>query len=713
VKPETQDPQIAMPSASRLGVVWPPSCAPRHANVAGDGMPAASPRRSTDARLFLVYFVIAAVAWSVFGQTLQHQFVNYDDQTYVYENREVSAGLTWHGFIAAFTQPHAQNWHPLTTISHMVDCQIFGLDPAGHHLSNVLLHTTAALLLFSVLNGMTGVLWRSAFVAVLFAIHPLRAESVAWVAERKDLLSGVFFMLTLAAYVHYVRQPSLRRYLVTLLFFAFGLMAKPTVVALPVFLLLLDYWPLGRFHPDQSWRLPNDSNIKGSLHLLGLGKLLAEKMPFLVLSVASATITIAVQRHTVGYSQELPLSWRISNALISYVTYIGELLWPTKLAVFYPHAADRVTIWQVTLAALFLIVITMIAVMTRKKRPYLFVGWLWYLACLIPVIGIIQVGIQGHADRYTYLPQIGLGIALAWTVADLAPVSRPARNRILAIAGSVIVAVLAWRSWVQTSYWKDSETLWEHAVAVTNQNDVAHNNVAALLMKRGRIDDAIAHYEAALAASSNGETHNHLSTALLHNSLGNALARKGSIDDAIAHYRRAVQLRDDFSDAHSNLAAMLSRKGQIADAITEYEKSVRVPPEDEQSHARLAEMLLQAGRPKEAIVQYRRALEIAPQSANVLNRLAWLLATDSSSEIRNVPEAVGFAERANRLRAGNDPVVLQTLAASYAAAGRFSDAATTAERALRLTDQPALAQMLETEIKLYRAGVARAKGEAN
>jgi tetratricopeptide (TPR) repeat protein len=647
VKLETQQSVTGLPSAAmRSGIIDPVGGEPRPPVHGDRAISVTLPRRAPDHRALFVYLAIAAVSWAVFGQTLGHEFVNYDDQNYVYENREVSAGITRHGLIAAFTQPHAQNWHPVTTISHMIDCQIFGLDPAGHHLGNVLLHTAAALLLFSLLNGMTGAIWRSAFVATMFAIHPLRVESVAWVAERKDVLSGVFFMLTLAAYFYYVRKPSLPTYAASLAIFAFGLMAKPTVVTLPVLLLLLDYWPLGRFRTNQRTNSPNEDNqITSDCHILR-GRVLIEKIPFLILSAASSVITILVQRHTVGYSQGLPMNWRISNALISYVAYIGQLLWPTKLGVFYPHTGDRVTGWQVAAAASLLIGITAIAVITRKQRPYFVVGWLWYFICLVPVIGLIQVGLQGRADRYTYLPQIGLCVALTWTVVDFWPFASAIRNRMLASAATIIIGAFAWQSWVQTSYWKNSETLWQHAVAVTDNNDVAHNNVAALLMKRGRIDDAIVHYRAALAISQNREVRNHLSAALLHNSLGNALARKGSIDDAIDQYGKAVKLRSDFSDARSNLAAMLMRKGKIGEAITEYEKVVVLPPEEAEPHARLADLLLRAGRTEEAMAHYRRALELA-------------------------------------------------------------------ESGLRLTNDPATAQRLEAEVKLYQARIAGTTGRAN
>jgi tetratricopeptide (TPR) repeat protein len=544
--------------------------------------------------LAAIYLALTILTWIVFGQTLDHPFVEYDDQTYVYENPEVTAGLTGHGLVTAFSGVHARNWHPLTTLSHMLDCQLFGLNPAGHHFSSVLFHTLAALLLFTVLRAMTGALWRSALVAAVFAIHPLRAESVAWVAERKDVLSAVFFMLTLGAYVHYARRPSVRRYLLIVLFFALGLMAKPMLVTLPLLLFLLDYWPLARN--------PNGRS--------GWWKSIAEKAPLLLLSFLAAIVTLFAQRTTVNYSGELPVTWRIGNALLSYVAYLGQMIWPAKLAVFYPHTADRLSPWEVALTVLLLGGITALAFVWRKRRPYLLIGWLWYLVALLPVIGFIQVGMQGRADRYSYLPQIGLYIALTWALADWS--LRSNRRRVIfGGAAAVIVGALAWQAWIQTSYWSSTESIWQHALQVTTDNDVAHYNVATLLLERRQLDQAVSHYEKALNIRSDSrETHYHLSIALLHTGLGNALVRKGQLDEALVHYRKAVELRDDFADAHTNLASLLARKGETADAIVHYEKALAIPPEDAPSHIRLAKLLLQLGRNDEAIAHYRRALEL-------------------------------------------------------------------------------------------------------
>jgi Tfp pilus assembly protein PilF len=559
---------------------------PAPANFAQDPVPART--------LLAIYLALTALTWIVFGPTIGHPFVEYDDPDYVYENPQITAGLTSQGLVRAFTSPQIRNWHPLTTISHMLDCQLFGLNPAGHHFSSVLFHTLAVLLLFGVLRAMTGALWRSAFVAAVFAIHPLRAESVAWVAERKDVLSALFFMLTLAAYVYYARQPSVRRYLLLILFFALGLMAKPMLVTLPLLLLLLDYWPLARIQNG----------------LWDWWKIIAEKIPLFGLSLLVAVATLIAQGPTVSYSEELPLTWRIGNALLSYVAYVGQMIWPVRLAVFYPHAADHFSPWKVTLAGLVVGGITVLACAWRKARPYLVVGWLWYLVALLPVIGFIQVGLQGRADRYSYLPHIGLYIALTWGVADWS-FGWNRRPAIFSGAAVAVLGALGWQARIQTSYWRSTETLWHHALEVTTDNDVAHYNVAALLLRRGQVDEAISHYEEALKIQPDDrETRYHLSHALLHASLGNALTQKGRLDEALTHYRKAVELRDDFADAHSNLASLLARKGETSEAIMHYEKAIALPPEDAPSHIGLARLLIQLGRKDEAVAHYRRALEL-------------------------------------------------------------------------------------------------------
>src|SRR5207249_8302714 len=458
--------------------------------------------------------ILAGLTWLVFGQTLWQDFINYDDPRYVYENTTITRGLSISGIAWAFTHIHSLNWHPLTTISHMLDCQLYGLNAGWHHLTNVVLHTLSAMLLVLALQQMTHAVWRSAFVAAVFAIHPLRVESVAWIAERKDVLSGVFFMLTLLAYVYYVRLPDVRRYLVVISMFACGLMSKPMLVTLPFVLLLLDYWPLDRF--------------KGRLW-----KRLAEKIPLLALSAVSSITTFLVQKAAVGQTEDLPILERISNAVVSYVLYIWQMLWPVNLAVFYPHPENRLPLWEIVSCLLLLICITAAAILLRKQRSYLITGWFWYLGMLVPVIGLVQVGWQGHADRYTYLPQIGLYIAGTWALADLTASWR--RQRILlGAAALLVIGALSWSGWIQTSYWRDSERLFTHALAVTRNNDVAENNLGIVSLQRGQLDEAISMLQAAIdLRPENGPAHNNLAKALL---------QKGRVAAAMVHYRQFLKI---------------------------------------------------------------------------------------------------------------------------------------------------------------------------
>ncbi|MFL6529444.1 MAG: tetratricopeptide repeat protein [Chthoniobacterales bacterium] len=547
----------------------------------------------------LLYLLLATLVWVVFGQTLQHQFVAYDDQNYVYENPIISRGLTAEGIRSAFTQPHARNWHPLTTLSHMLDCELFGLDPAGHHLTNVLLHAGAVFLLFSVLRAMTGQVWRCAFVAAVFAIHPLRVESVAWVAERKDVLSALLFMLTVGMYVRYVAAPSFARYAGVVVAFTLGLMAKPMLVTLPFLLCLLDYWPLRRLERGGS---------AGDMMRLR-AKLLLEKIPLLLLSVGTGIATLITQRTTVGYSAQTPLLSRLANAATACVTYIEQMFWPANLAVFYPQPIDGIAVAETVAALTLLALVSCAAWLLRKRCPYFIVGWLWYLICLAPVLGLLPVGLQAHADRYTYLPQIGLYIAVTWFAADFLSHFNRGRWIGVSVAAAVLVC-LTWLSSRQASTWRSTETLWQHAAAVTTGNDVAHYNLALLAAERGDVADTIRHYQTALARSSEREAPSRLSPALLYNGLGVALSLQGRTEEAMAQYRRAVALRDDFADAHTNLATLLLKNGAPAEAIVHYRKALSVPPDDPELHIGLATALREAGQTTEAVAEYRRALDL-------------------------------------------------------------------------------------------------------
>jgi len=559
------------------------------------------------------------------------------------------------------------NWHPVTTISHMLDCQLHGLKAGGHHFTNVLLHSIAAILLFLALQCMTGALWRSAFVAAVFAIHPLRVESVAWIAERKDVLSGVFFMLTLLVYVHYVRAPSIGRYLFVAVVFAFGLMSKPMLVTLPFLLLLLDYWPLNRIGRLAFGKpAARQAVVSGQRSVVSgrFFKLVVEKIPLIALSTVSSVVTFLAQRGAVGWTEQLPVLARINNAVVSYVAYIWQMLWPVKLAVFYPHPEHRLPLWEIIVSLLLLLGMTAVAIALRKQRPYFITGWLWYLGMLVPVIGLVQVGWQGRADRYTYLPQIGLYIVAAWAVSDLIALWRYQRT-ILSAAAILTIAVLSWRAWVQTSYWRDSETLFTHALAVTSNNDVAENN------------------------------------------LGIVFLRKGKLDDAISLLQAAVDLRPENAPAHDNLAKALLQKGQVADALVHYRKLLEIQPENLETRNILGTVLIQQGRIREAIEQWQKALAIQPENGNAMSNLAWVFAASPEDSVRDGARAVELAKNALRISGGKIPMIFRTLAAAYAENGRFREAIETAQHGVALANSqgnPGLAAELQSNIALYQAG---------
>ena len=588
----------------------------------------------------------------VFAQTLRYDFVNYDDPRYVYQNTRITSGISFDNVGWAFSHIHSENWHPLTTITHMLDCQLYGLNAGWHHFSNVLLHCLAVVLLFLTLQHMTDAIWRSAFVAAVFAVHPLHIESVAWIAERKDVLSAVFFMLTLLAYCHYIHAPSTGRYLIVVLVVALGLMSKPMLVTLPFVLLLLDYWPLGRIKRQGS---------DATRHLL---QVVTEKIPLIALAAVSSVVTFLAQRGAIGWTEQLPMPARINNAIVTYVVYIWQMLWPVKLAVFYPHPENRLPTWEIIGALIVLVGITAAAFILRKKAPYLITGWLWYVGMLVPVIGLVQVGWQGHADRYTYLPQIGLCIAITWAVADLT-VSWRFQRIALGAAALLIVGALGWRAWLQTSYWRDSEALFTHALAVTSNNDVALNNLGIIFLEKGQLDEAIFKLQA------------------------------------------AIDLRFEDGPAHNNLAKALFQKGRLAEAMVHYRKVLEIEPENVEARNILGTALIQQGRVSEAIAQWQEALAIQPDNGNAASNLAWVFATCPEDSIRDGARAVDLAQKAMRLSGDKIPMVFRVLAAAYAENGRFFDAIETAQRGADLanrTGNPALASELESNIALYQSG---------
>ena len=565
---------------------------------------AAQPVRSDSDQLYtiVVCVLLAVIVFVVFGRTLGYDFVNYDDNEYVYENPRISNGLSGDGIVWAFTHVHADNWHPLTTISHMLDCQIFGLQPGGHHFSNVLLHALAAIILFLALRQLTQTLWPSAFVATLFAIHPLRVGSVAWVSERKDVLSGVFFMLTLWAYARYVqsKRPTSSQYALVALFFALGLLCKPTLVTLPFVLLLLDYWPLRRF-PGKSF-----------------GALILEKIPLFALSIASCFATLVAQDRAIIAVHQLTFPERIGNAMIAYLAYIGQMFWPVGLSVVYPYP-DGVNMALALLAFAVLLVVSVLFFIRRDKYPFLLIGWLWFLGVLVPMIGIVQVGAQAKADRYTYLSHIGLYILVTWGAVEL--FRRWPRGRAVLIEVAVVVVVaLTAASCIQAGYWQNSEKLWNQALVNTTNNHIAESNLGDVLNKKGQWDQAELHLRKAIQIYPDYPEAN--------NNLGYALANKGNWKDAMVSYRAALKVRPNYVKAHNNLGIALSEQGKTDEALAEFRAALRLDPNYPDAHYNMAAALFRVGRRDEAIVQLRETLRLKPDDKEVREQLGKLGVTN-------------------------------------------------------------------------------------
>lgn len=570
---------------------------------------------------FLVCLFLVIALLAVYWQVQNNGFVNLDDGKYVTENRHVRDGLTRDGFVWAFTTTHANFWHPLTWLSHMLDCQLYGLNPGAHHVTNLLLHIANSLLLFLVFQRMTGAPWPSAVVAALFALHPLHVESVAWASERKDVLSTFFWILTIGAYVRYIERPGLNRYLLVILFFALGLMAKPMLVTLPFVLLLLDYWPFGRLQLKSS---ANNTHIQvqeltdTNYHSKRFVRLFMEKVPLLVLAAASSIVAFLAQQHG-GATKSLALfalENRVANALLSYVIYIGKTIWPQNLAVFYPHPGSSIPTWQVGLAGLLLVSISLWVIRAAKAHPYLSVGWLWYLGTLVPVIGLIQVGDHAMADRYTYVPLIGLFIMLSW---GLPPIADRWLHRkiVLATITATFLSILMVCSWFQVRHWQNSITLFEHALRVTRNNPLAHTDLGVALATRGKLEEAIWHYSEALRIQPN-----YLEARV---NLGSALVEQGTLDEAINHYLHALRIKPDFAGAHYNLGNALARHGKLDKAIKHYLEALRIKPDDAETHNNLGIALATQQRTAEGVAHFREALRMKPDFAEARHNLALTL----------------------------------------------------------------------------------------
>jgi protein O-mannosyl-transferase len=712
------------------------------------------------------------VTWA-FLPALQNGFLNYDDQDYVTANDPVHHGLTWAGVKWAFQSTEAANWHPVTWLSHMLDCQWYGFNPWGHHLTSVLLHAINSMLVFLVLRRMTGAVWRSALVAALFGLHPMHVESVAWVAERKDVLSACFAMLTLWAYSRYAEfkiqnsQFKIREWIwfaAALILFALGLMSKPMLVTLPVILLLLDFWPLARFGPAESGG-PTGQGA-GSGKVACLGRLLLEKWPFFALAFASSVITVVAQ-HGVGAVETLEqvsLTSRVANALAAYVAYIQKCFYAGKLAVFYPY--QEIPAGEALWAGLLLLGVTVVSIRLARSRPYLVVGWFWFLVVLLPVIGLVQVGSQAMADRYSYLPFVGLFLILAWGVFEATPASSLWRLGVSLGCASLLLALFAGtRS--QIRFWRDSVTLFAHAVEVTAPNAMALNNLGMGLFETGKADRAAECFQAALdLAPAFAHAHYNLGTTLAFRgryaeaetrfraalksrpgytdalvSLGSVLAMEGKNEEAEAVLRESVRQRPRDLKLRLNFGNVLAARGKTAEGLAEYYAATRLDPQDAVLRVTLGSWLVDLGQTDEGLVQLqealrlqptaaahemvaavlarrgdwsgamqqnREALRLQPESLTALINLAWILATSPDEKVRDGAAAVRGAERACELSAYTNTLAVTTLAAAYAEAGRFAEAAGTARKACALASASGAAALLQKNQELlerFKAGL--------
>jgi protein O-mannosyl-transferase len=638
----------------------------------------------------VILFLILSAAL-VYGQVANFDFVNFDDFEYVRYNFMVQKGLTWEGIQWAFTSTAMANWHPLTWLSHMLDCQLFGLNPGAHHLINLSFHLLNSVLLFLVLRQMTGCLWQSAFVAALFALHPLHVESVAWIAERKDVLSTLFWILAMGAYAAYARSSTLANYLLVVLFFCLGLMAKPMLVTLPVLFLLMDYWPLNRFrfvqpapppppnptvaepaskkkrHKGRSGQKdqPSKARVKGPDRRLV--RVLVEKIPLFILSAVSSGITIYAQEKggAVVPVMDLRLAERMANAVVSYVLYLWKMIWPLDLAVFYPFQYRPLP--DIAICAAVLVIVSAAAFWKRKPYPYLLFGWLWYLVSLLPVIGLIKVGNTEIADRYTYITLTGPFMALAWWAADTAKKWHSPKYVLPSVAILVVSACMALTT-LQVGHWRNSVTLFSHALNVTENNFMAHNNLAAIDIREGKLEDAMLHLEKAQKM--------HPRSALVQGNMGIVMVKKGKIDEAVGYFEKALSLDPRSSEAclelgniyllkespdraieyfectlrsgrheslaYTGLAEAFIMTGQMEQALSYGLRALEGQPDNARLHYNIANIYVRKGRIGEAVDQYKDAVRIQPDYAKAHNNLgsAYLLQNRVDEAIQHFQEAV-------------------------------------------------------------------------
>ena len=642
---------------------------------------------------YLIVILLILISFIAFGRIMANDFINFDDDIYITGNNYIKSGINTESIKWAFTSSHAANWHPLTWLSHMLDWQLFGANASGHHLVNLLLHIGSAILLFLFLNKTTGSLWPSAFVAAMFALHPLRVESVAWASERKDVLSMFLGMATIYVYALYVENHKLSKYFLCLALFALSLLAKPMLVTLPFLLLLLDYWPLGRWQKalkpqllpvgnkgglvknKAKQRKTNSTKYKKiSIPLVDRSKtirsLLVEKLPFIFMAIASSIVTIWAQSNggAVAYLEQLPFLDRILNAIVSYVQYLIKMFWPVNLVIFYPYR-QFLPFWQVFGAASILLGVSIAVIYAIKKVPFLFVGWFWYLGTLVPVIGLMQVGFQSIADRYTYFPSIGIAIILTWGVIYLSKVKL---RKIIIIPTVIILTALTFLTWQQCGYWKNSNSLFSHVLQATKDNYLAHNNLGLALAAEGKNEEAIAHYLKAIEINPYCKA---------HFNLGVALVAQGRIEEAIA----AIKLNPNQQEAHFGLSVVLVARGKnlvaqgrIEEAITHYLSAIKINSDNADAHCNLADVFVQQNKIDQAIEHFREAVRITPSSFAALNNLGVNLEKQLKHD-----EAIEYYRRAVQIEPKN-PGIYFNLGVALGNKGELKEAANNFRLAIKI-----------------------------
>ena len=682
--------------------------------------------------LFLV-IAILVVYWQVRNYTL----VNFDDSSYILNNSHIRTGLSFEGIAWAFSFPGFDYWHPMTWLSHMLDCHLYGLKTGMHHQVSLILHILNSMLLFLVFRKMTGAVWRSAFVAAMFALHPMNVESVVWLAERKNVLSAFFWLLTMLTYTHYSKRPSVFRYLPILFVYTLGLMSKPILATLPFVFLLLDYWPLCRINlthsvsNNQKITKSNNSEFKRS----SIFHLALEKIPLIILSAVCIFLSsLAVQRlGTVISTASVSMNLRIKNALVSYIGYIVKMIWPHNLAVYYPYP-QTLPLWQVVSAGMLLLCISFLVFRVVRSKPYLAVGWLWYIGTLVPAIGLVQAGLwPAIADRFTYVPFIGLFFIIAWGVPALV-VQWQYREIKLGTLAAALFAILAVTTYSQVGYWRNSITLFEHALDVTNNNYIVQHKLGEALKLQNKTVAAAKHYSEALQIKPDffptrlnlgiilrdegklNEAIDCFSSALRlkpdraepHYELGITLEKQGDFDGAIRHYLEALRIKPDYAKAHNNLAIILSRQKKRKEAVFHFHEAIRIDSDYADGYCNLGIIYADQGDIENAVLYYRKALQLNPGMVQALHNLSWILASCENERYRNGREAVEMAEKLCKTTRYDQPLALDVLAAAYAEVGEFDQAVTSAKKTLELALKQGHNEIvlpLKKRLQLYQKGL--------